>query len=70
MFVIKTTYTIFISFIVFILSSAPAFSAYIDDPPPGLSLYMDIPTAYMLTEGQFEATVSYRTVNDLSLIHI
>lgn len=64
MFVIKTTYTIFISFIAFILSSAPAFSAYIDDPPPGLSLYMDIPTAYMLTEGQFEATVSYRTVND------
>ena len=48
----------------FCLRSTPVLAEFLDDPLPGLSLYMDVPTAYMLQKGQLEASVFYRTVND------
>lgn len=64
MFLIKTTRTLLVAFGLCCLSVAPVLAEFLDDPPAGLSLYMDVPTAYMLQKGQLEVSAFYRTVND------
>ena len=64
MFLIKTTRAVLVVFGLSCLSGTPALAEYLDSPSPGLPLYMDIPTAYLLSKGQLEASFSYRVVND------
>lgn len=60
----KTTCTFLVAFWLCCLSAAPVLAEYIDNIPPGLPLYTDVPTAYLLSKGQLEVSASYRTVND------
>jgi hypothetical protein len=64
MSLIKTTRTLLVALGLCCLSAAPVLAEFLDDPPAGLSLYMDVPTAYMLQKGQLEVSAFYRTVND------
>ena len=64
MSVTKTTCTFLVAFGLCSLGTAPVLAEFLDDSPRGLPLYMDIPTAYLLSKGQLEASFSYRTVND------
>ena len=64
MSLIKNTCTFLVALGLCSLSAAPVLAEFLDDPPPGLPLYMDVPTAYMLQKGQLEASAFYRTVND------
>ncbi|GEM_PF-2718418 len=64
MFLIKNTCTLFAALWFFFLSAAPVFAEFLDDPPVGIPLHMDIPTAYVLSKGQLESNIFYRTVNN------
>ncbi len=49
----------------FCLSATPVCAEFLDEPAPGLPLYTNIPTAYMLKKGQFEGSAFYRTINNV-----
>ncbi len=60
----KTIHTFLVAFGFCCLSAAPVLGEFLDELPPGLPLYMDVPTAYFLSKGQLEVSAFYRTVND------